>query len=86
MKAIVATNSLRQALDAAIEAADSPHFDLGPFLGTQTPVKIGLIDMHELLQHGEPALELEFEGKTLTVRPTMQGPEAKILASFEVPW
>jgi hypothetical protein len=81
MTTIVTRNALSDAMDVEQEI-DSPHVDLGPLLGADRPLRIGLDDLHELLQSGEPAFSLEYGDTSLTVRRQDGG----MMATLEFKW
>lgn len=78
---IVTRNALSDAIDKLADL-DSPHVDLGPLLGTDKPIRIGLDDLHELLQSGEPAFSLEYGDTSLTVCRQDGG----MMATVEIKW
>lgn len=75
-------DTLAEALNRAVSAADSPHVDLGPMLHASTPVRIGFDDVHALLESGEPAFSLEVGDAALTVRRQDGG----MMAELEIKW
>jgi hypothetical protein len=77
----VARNELKALLDNALTAMDSPHVDLGAFFDGAN-VKIGVTDLHMLLQSVEPAFQLELGDTTLTVRRQDGG----MMATLDLKW
>lgn len=65
---IISRETLKDALDRAILDVSAPHLDVGPLLGSVTPVRIGFTDTLALLESGEPAFSLDVGDNTLTVR------------------
>jgi len=57
------------ALLADARFLDSPHIDLGPALGLDLPLLVGVHDLHALVTGGAASLQLQFDGKTLTAQP-----------------
>lgn len=68
--------------DRAVLTMDSPHVDIGHLFGRTTPVRLGLDDVHALLESGEPAFKLEVSDTSLTVRRQDGG----MLAELEFQW
>lgn len=77
-----ARETLADLFDRAFLAADSPHVDLGPLLGSSTPIRVGLDDVHALLQSAEPAFNIEVANAALTVRRQDGG----MMAELEIKW
>lgn len=75
----------RDALAAALDVyrdLDEPHVNLGPLLGTDRPLRVGLDDLHELLQSGEPTFSIEYGDAELTVRKQDGG----MMATLALHW
>jgi hypothetical protein len=71
-----------QSLRDSVAALDSPHVDLGPLLGLDGPLRVGMSDVHDLLKSGEPAFTIEACDATLSVHRQDGG----LMATLEVKW
>jgi hypothetical protein len=81
--AAVSRDSLKDLIDRALLDANYPHVDLGPLLGVDIAVRVGIDDVLPLLNTEEPAFRLELgDGKAITVRRQDGG----MMATVEVKW
>lgn len=72
----------RDSIESAIRDTDAPHVNLGPVLGLNGELRVGLEDMHALLASGEPSFRLEWNNAVVTVRRQDGG----VMATLEVRW
>ncbi len=81
----------REALDGLLKEArrlDNPHVDVAPLLGLDTPMLLGVNDLHSALGHvalgssSLPALSLKWDDKEVTVEHIEGGAMAKLAFRF----
>lgn len=57
--------ALSELAVTAIRHVESPSVDVGKLLGTG-PLRVGLDDVHKLLQQDTPSFRLEYDGAVIT--------------------
>jgi hypothetical protein len=78
---------LRELVDDA-RNADSPHVDVGPLLGLDSPLRLGVNDLHNAVTHvaggrgALPELSLSWDGGEVTVAHLDGGAFAKLTLAF----
>jgi hypothetical protein len=77
----------RGLLDAAL-AFDSPHVDVAPLLGWQSPLLVGVDELHRALLHVAvgapelPALSVRWNQSEVTLEPIEGGALATLTVKF----